>query len=91
MLVCTYPCCYCNSPYLLNKCPNLDSALSNADFTTSKENTEIVEVGNKEVYASNTPIANKRNSNTAIDNKKDSNTTIDNKKNSNTAIDNNKD
>jgi len=89
--VCTCLYCYCNSPYLLNKCPNLDSALSNVDPATSKENIEIAEAGNREVYASNTPIANKRDSNTAINNKKNSNTAIDNKKDSNTTIDNNKD
>ena len=91
MLVCTRPCRHCNSPYLLDECPNLDSAPSDADPATSKEDTEIAEAGNGEVHAGNTPMADERDSDTAIDDEKDSNTAIDNEKDSDTAIDNNKD
>ena len=88
-----YTCLYYNynSLYLLNKCPNLKSILSNvnlaalnatastASLSNLAEDTNIAKAGNKEVYASNAPITNKKASNKAIVNK-DSNTPIDNNK-----------
>jgi hypothetical protein len=57
MLVCPRPCCNCNRQHLLNKCPNLGSALCNTTTpATSKEDTHIAEAGNSEDNDDDKPI-----------------------------------
>jgi hypothetical protein len=57
MLVYPRPYCNCNGQHLLNKCPNLGSALCNTTTpATSEEDTHMAEAGDSEDNNNNKPI-----------------------------------